>query len=121
MMHTVCIDFDGVIHQYSKGRHDDSIYDPPMPGAFDAIRLLISAGYAVVVFSARDTNDIAAWMAAEFDCVVDDGSTVFWRESPAILITNRKLPCWAYIDDRAIQFKDWSQTLDDLAAMGGPT
>lgn len=116
-MHTVAIDFDGVIHQYSKGRHDDSIYDPPMPGAFGAIVAIQAMGHAVVIFSARDTAEIAAWMPDVFDCVVDDGTTLFWYEPKRILITNRKIPCWAYIDDRAITFKSWPETLQALQWM----
>lgn len=30
---TISIDFDGVIHQYSKGWQNGEIYDPPIRGA----------------------------------------------------------------------------------------
>lgn len=113
-MHTVCIDFDGPIHLYGQGRHDDTIYDVPTPGAFEAIDAIQAAGHAVVIFSARDIVSIAAWMPDRFDCVIDDGSHIFWYEPAKILITNRKLPCWVYIDDRAITFKNWPDALQAL-------
>jgi hypothetical protein len=38
----------------------------------------------------------------------------FWN-GPSILVTRRKLPAVAYIDDRAIRFTSWDQALADLA------
>ena len=40
-MKTIAIDFDGVIHKYSKGWHDGTIYDKANEGAFEFIRELM--------------------------------------------------------------------------------
>ena len=49
---TVALDFDGVIHWYRSGWQGGKIYDPPMPGAIEAIRE-IQEVEAVVVHTAR--------------------------------------------------------------------
>jgi len=91
------VDFDGVIHRYSKGWHDGTAYDEPMPGALDALEDLIERGYEVVIFSTRDAEQIAKWM-------------ITW-EFPRLRITNIKEPALAIIDDRAIQHISWAQTM----------
>ena len=43
---TVCVDFDGVIHQHTTPWTDAcDIHDPPVEGAFDYLRELIDAGF----------------------------------------------------------------------------
>lgn len=41
------------------------------------------------------------------------GVLTFWDAQGQILVTNRKLPAIAYIDDRAVRFLDWDQALAD--------
>ncbi|MEU5043203.1 hypothetical protein [Streptomyces griseorubiginosus] len=116
---TIAVDFDGVIHQYSRGWQDGTIYDPPMPGAIDSLRILMDT-YAVFIHTTRDATTVAAWLAERgFDTVVDiEGpkhpKREFWNEQGALLVTNRKLPAVAYIDDRAIRFQSWKQALADM-------
>lgn len=61
-MKTICIDFDGVIHQYSQGWKDGSIYDNPVNNAFETINLLVEQGYSVVIFSTRSPYQIKKWL-----------------------------------------------------------
>ena len=42
---TIVFDFDGVIHKYSKGWQDGSIYDEPTPGVSAVIEKLHNKGY----------------------------------------------------------------------------
>src|SRR5690606_24590525 len=69
---TIAVDFDGVIHGYSKGWWDGTIYDPPMPGALDGLRALMEH-YAVFVHTTRSAGQVAEWLAGcGFDVVTDE-------------------------------------------------
>ena len=61
-MKTIAIDFDGVIHKYSKGWQNGEIYDEPVTDVFKAIRELMDNGYSVFVFSTRKPNQIKKWL-----------------------------------------------------------
>jgi len=112
---TVAVDFDGVVHAYSKGWHDGTIYDEPNPGALDALRLLMRH-YAVFIHTTRDPHDVAAWLRVHgFECLTWLSRWAqFWNTQGVLLITSRKLPAIAYIDDRAIRFTNWTQALGEL-------
>lgn len=122
MPKTIAVDFDGVIHAYSRGWQDGTIYDPPLPGALDSLRTLMET-YAVFIHTTRDAGAVAAWLAERgFDTVIDiDGPShpkrEFWNDQGILLVTDRKLPAIAYIDDRGIRFTNWEQTLSDLAGV----
>lgn len=149
-MPTVAVDFDGVIHRYSRGWQDGTIYDPPVPGTVHALRALLEQ-YAVYVLTTREPEQVMPWLEGlGFDVTIDercdrchgdgglqdvdlDGRPVMGRaEDPCreckgsgqlwawdgrgqLLVTNRKLPAIAYIDDRAIRFTSWQQASYDLA------
>ncbi|RJL19347.1 hypothetical protein [Bailinhaonella thermotolerans] len=120
-MATVAVDFDGVIHAYRHGWQDGTIYDEPVPGALDAISALMARGVAVFVHTTRDAETVAAWLAERGVPAVHglDESVVFWDDPARVLVTPRKLPAVAYIDDRAIRFVDWPQALGELAEREG--
>lgn len=116
MTKTIMVDFDGVIHAYSQGWKDGSIYDDPVPGAFHALSCLLET-YAVGIFTTRNTLETAKWLheIGGFECTVDPGPSIeFWNGKGVLFVTNRKLPAVAYIDDRGIRFTSWGQALDDL-------
>jgi hypothetical protein len=115
---TVALDFDGVIHAYTRGWQDGTIYDPPMPGAIDGVRALLRT-FNVVIFTTRNRYDVAHWMRkkmpeTQFHTSAED-RTVFWRQRGAILVTNCKPGAKWYVDDRAVRFFSWDQTLHLIA------
>lgn len=125
-MKTIAVDFDGVIHAYSKGWQDGTVYDEPLPGAFDALGALMQH-HAVFIHTSRDPEQVAQWLTVKAPAASNLTVTwetpgvhirEFWNERGALLVTNRKLPAAAYIDDRGIRFSDWGQTLDELRAHG---
>ncbi len=98
---TIAVDFDGVIHKYRKAWHDGTIYDEPVDGARDAIRLIKKKGFRVVVFTARpDLDGIREWLK-KHNIKVDD-------------VTNTKPGAVMYIDDRAVRFTHWRDMLNYL-------
>jgi 5'(3')-deoxyribonucleotidase len=118
MVKTIAVDFDGVLHQYSKGWQDGSIYDPPMPGALDAIKILMDK-YAVFCHTTRDPYQVTNWLIvhgirAEAD---ENPERNFWSDQGTILVTNKKLVAIAFIDDRAIKFENWSQAMNEVGKL----
>lgn len=112
---TLAVDFDGVIHAYSQGWHDGTIYDPPIPGAIEGLRALMERD-AVFIFTTRDAHQVAEWLnehdvPAMAEKIAD---RVFWHGRDVLLVTDRKLPALAYLDDRAVRFSDWTQALNDM-------
>lgn len=91
-MKTISIDFDGVIHKYSKGYHDGTAYDEPMPGAQKALEGLEAEGYELIIFSTRPAEQIHDWL----EKYGFKKYKVF--EKPMAI---------AYIDDRALRFTNW--------------
>ncbi|WP_445524773.1 hypothetical protein [Streptomyces cyslabdanicus] len=110
---TLAVDFDGVIHTYSRGWADGTIYDPPLPGALNGLRALMQHD-AVFIHTTRDPAQVAEWLTTRgFICRTEhDGP--FWNVRGVLLVTNRKLAATSYLDDRAVKFTDWNQALATL-------
>jgi hypothetical protein len=89
-----------VIHSYPDGWMDGTVYAEPMTGAKQALEHLEADGWEVVIFSTREPSQIVEALQR-------------WG-FPAYRVTDRKEPAIVQIDDRAIRFEDWSQTLADL-------
>jgi hypothetical protein len=69
---TIAVDFDGVIHAYTKGWHDGTIYDPPLPGALVGLRLLMEQD-SVFIFTTREAEQVMPWLEEQgFDVTADD-------------------------------------------------
>jgi len=104
---TISIDFDGVIHAYSKGWYGGALYDVAIDGAFAAIKKLQNKGFNVVIFTARDKDqhaDIIEWCIAQAG-----GEGLTFAE---VKVTNQKPIAIAYIDDRGIRFTNWKDMLN---------
>lgn len=111
----IAIDFDGVLHGYSKGWADGTVYDPPVPGTRKAMEQLKAQGHYLIIFSTR-TNKVfrkksdpdqqplmEAWLAEH--SIPFDKIWLYGKPMADI-----------YLDDRALTFKgDWQQTLQDIS------
>ena len=91
---TIGVDFDGVVHRYSQGFQGlENTYDPPMPGAFEALVTLKEMGYRLIIVSSRPIAPIRSWLQKyEMEHLFDD-------------VSNVKHPAKYYIDDHAIRFE----------------
>jgi hypothetical protein len=50
----IAVDFDGVIHDFSKGWHDGTCYGDPLPGSLDALRSLSKKFNFIIFFDFVD-------------------------------------------------------------------
>ena len=120
-MATIAVDLDGPVHLYSRGWHDGTVYDNPTPGALDGLQALMR-DYAVFIHTTRNEEQAAAWLRGHGIPALshaDAGRPFFWDDRTRLLVSNRKLPALAYIDDRGIRFTDWHQALADVRRLCG--
>ncbi len=97
-MKPIFVDFDGVIHKFDKGWTGIMPQQEPVEGSLEAINLLLSKGFEVVIFTTRE----------------DVVEVMFWLKKygfPDLRITNKKEPALAYIDDRGIRFTNWQDII----------
>lgn len=127
---TVAVDFDGVIHPYTKGwtgsEPDD---EPPTPGAVEFLEQLLADGYDVVIFSTRADHPLGRlgilnWLGNYAPNVYKHLGG--W-EGKTLLVTHEKPAAVAYVDDRAVVFRPaeghgWTEAREaiDKLASGRP-
>ncbi len=107
-MSTISLDFDGVIHLYSKGWHDGTVYDTNIEGSISTINHLLFNNYSVFILSSRNVNQIKEWIDFRYPEIrteIIPEHVKFWNKKNVLGITNRKLPANVYIDDRALTFE----------------
>ena len=110
---TICIDFDGVIHESNKGFHDGKCYGSPIDSTYEALKEL-SANYSLVIYTCK----------ANPNRPLIDGKTgteLVWEWLKKYNMSNfiddvvfGKPHALAYIDDKAIRFDSWEKALDDI-------
>lgn len=106
----VAIDFDGVLHNSNKGWFDGTCYGDPIQDSLDSLKIL-SKNYNLIIFSAKARSDRP---------LVDgkDGTTLIWEwlekngmSEYVSQVTSEKPRAEFYIDDNAIKFENWKDTL----------
>jgi len=90
----LCLDFDGVLHRYSKGYHDATAYDVPTEGALDFVQEA-SEHFQICISSARANTETGRQQIRE------------WLRQygfPDLPIEVAKPPAFLTIDDRVHKF-----------------
>jgi len=114
---TVALDFDGVICASAPG-DDDIAGRGPIPGALESLRFLLSR-YAVFVLTARDVKEVIPWLNSYGFATDSDNGGPTWTLRDQLLVTNRKIPADIYLDDKAIRFWNWEQSMDQIERFSG--
>lgn len=111
---TIAIDFDGVLHGYSKGWQDGKIYDVPKPGAKEAMEKL-HKNFWLIIYSTRN-----------YDRVVDGVLEPNQRNEMREWLEFHKIPfdqihtdpgkpiCKCFVDDNAVRFESWETALPQI-------
>ena len=111
--HQIAIDFDGVIHSNSKGYHDGTIYDPPLPGTEEALKQL-SKKYKIIIFTCKAKPDRPYINGKSGTELIEDWLSKYNLLSYIHNITCEKPRSVIYIDDKGYRFNDWNSTLKFL-------
>lgn len=102
---TLAIDFDGVVHAYSRGFQGlENAYDPPMSGAREVLTELKAQGISLRIMSSRPRAVIEEWL------VQHELSHLFDA------VRNDKFAATLYIDDRALHFTSWADLPGQLSS-----
>lgn len=123
----LCLDFDGVLHSYTSGwKGPRCIPDPPVPGAIDWLRSLLTdaecrcamaprfADFDVCVYSSRSRHiggrrAIKKWLEKQFEIAG------YYRQLVELIrFPIRKPPAFLQIDDRAITFKGEFPSVEEM-------
>lgn len=109
----LAIDFDGVVHGNSKGFHDGTVYDEPIPGSIEAIKKLANQ-YTLVLFTAKVKPDRPLVNGKTGEELIWEWLDRYEISSYIDSITCEKPRAVAYIDDKGYRFSNWDDTLEFL-------
>lgn len=109
---TICIDFDGVIHDYSKGWRGIDVYDKPLDGAKEGLHALKDAGWIIIIYTTRnDTPKLREFLDSNglaYDYINCNPNQPVGSDKG-------KLIADVYLDDRGITFEgNWSDSIEKI-------
>jgi hypothetical protein len=101
---TLCIDFDGVIHDY-KHPVDGRRMGPPIENAAQSIKMLRSHGFIIKVYSVKAATDNGRKAVEDW---------LRYYGIPFTEVTAIKPNAALYIDDRGLHFENWTQAYEAI-------
>lgn len=125
----LCLDFDGVLHSYTSGwKGARNIPDPPVPGAIEWLRSLLTdaecvcamapryLNFNVQIYSSRSQHfggrrAMRKWLEKEFE------AAGYYRQLVELIkFPTKKPPAFLQLDDRAICFTGVFPSLAEMIA-----
>lgn len=109
---TICVDFDGVIADYSEGFKGRGVFGAPILGACVVLNALRDDGWKIIVFTTRGEVPLLEDYLINNNIPFDEIN----RNSDNPPGTNEGKPIAdVYLDDRALQFSgDWPRAYYDI-------
>lgn len=118
---TICIDFDGVLHDYSEGFQGEDVFGDMITGADLATQILKKQGNTIIIYTTRPSTDALKNWLKEHNISYD-----YINENPEQPkgCEGCKLIADIYIDDRGICFRgswdDWFlRCIGEFSPSGG--
>ncbi len=109
---SICIDFDGVIHDYSRGWLGIDVFDKVLPGASEATHRLHDAGYMIIIYTTRNDTPALRDFLNKNEICFD-----YINENPYQPNGSEygKVKADMYLDDRGICFTgNWNDAIDKI-------
>lgn len=116
---TICIDFDGVLADYSDGYQGLDVFGDMVPGADKGTQVLKEQGWTIIIYTTRKkTKALEKWLkdhAIAYNYINENPN----QPEDA---KGGKLIADIYLDDRGITFRgQWSEWLIDEIASFRPS
>lgn len=108
------VDFDGVIHKCSKGYYDGTIYDDPVEGSKEALKML-SEKYTLILYTCKAKPDRGLVNGKSGTELVWEWLKMHDMDKYISKVTSEKPRAVAYIDDKAIPFLSWKDCIKKLS------
>ena len=110
---TIALDFDGVIHNDTKGFYDGTIYGNPIEGTKDAL-VELAKSFKLVIYSCKSNPDRPLINGKT-------GTELIWewleqwnmKQYISDVVVN-KPNALIYIDDKGLKFESWRQTMRQI-------
>ena len=107
----IAIDFDGVLHRYSKGWNGGVIYDDPVKGSKEALQGLKEKGYTIYIYTGRTNSEFRHEGESDQAIAIENWLNKYQIPFDKIWLDGKPAAS-IYLDDRAIRFNgNWDETL----------
>lgn len=113
---TICIDFDGVIADYSDGYQGEDKFGDMIDNADIGTQTLKKKGWRIIIYTTRPVTDALKKYLADNKIAYD-----YINENPdqpkgSDTAKGCKIAADVYLDDRAVSFRgNWEWTISDIA------